>query len=773
MQIYSDDTSANFGNVLEIGKWIHLAVAMDSTGNVTAYKDGSIIGEKKFHLPRNLVRNQNYLGKSNWSIDPLFNGKMDEVRIWKRCLSQSEIQATLHHRLVGDEPGLWAYYRFDEGFGNRLHDQTENAIHATIQGATWVKSDAPIGDHPGLQRTSFSLKSGSDERQIASGLASVLYHQQEKVATGYDQQEKPVKRNTRVMLTVATSGSTTTDKNFIAALDFAVSREGKLAQAPDCLTLPNLQTGNEVNQDLDTVSRLQEEIETLKVSINRLEVEIQKLPPLLAEIERLMIDRQNAEAELNAAVAALAAQGVRAVPVALVNKRNLIDLKINELVRDRETLKEKSSQLVLLKDQLPTKEAELEFARSRVQGEISLPMSWLHTDPCGLTVAGGLLKFAYAKDTPLLVNSATGNVALYFRGMDDQFFVAYYDTNTTKAQYLLGANTGKLIATARSAEPECDRATFTISDSDTPETCTLKITNSATKLEETWCNLPRTVEQFCNILNGEVTEPVFIGKLEQSVDGGNINSLILSQKTQHSLAKGSILSLGNKKVVVSADVKATDKTVSLTPVSLKVPAGAAVYLIPYDYDTWATNNRTCKSLNQGSLQFIFQPGSSNGKVQNGVVTGDQTTLSCQWVAESPGRALSFDGKDDYVKLADSAKLSKFDAKGDLTLEAWVRSAQLAESSRVIHHHSVDSQYTLGVQSIVTSVIQDKQIYGFAGVGNLFFRSKELVPMSQWCHLSAVYSQSYALQFKGNGFLECNHNPTLDLDRDLSIRLNRK
>ena len=325
-------------------------------------------------------------------------------------------------------------------------------------------------------------------------------------------------------------------------------------------------------------------------------------------------------------------------------------------------------------------------------------MSWLHTDSCGLTVAGGLLKFAYTKDTPLLVNSATGNVALYFRGMGDQFFVTYYDTNTTKAQYLLGAKTGKLIATARSAEPECDRATFTISDSNTPETCTLKITNSATKLEETWRNLPRTVEQFCNILNGEATEPVFIGKLGQSVDGGNINSLILSQKTQHSLAKGSILSLGNKKVVVSADVKSTDRTVSLTPVSLKVPAGAAVYLIPYDYDTWATNNRTCKSLNQGSLQFIFQPGSSSGNVQNGTVTGAQTTLSCQWVAESPGRALSFDGKDDYVKLADSAKLSKFDAKGDLTLEAWVRSAQLTESARVIHHHSADSQYTLGVQS---------------------------------------------------------------------------
>ena len=285
----------DLGNALEIDKWIHLAVAMDSTGNVTVYKDGSIIGKKKFRLPRNLVRNQNYLGKSNWSSDRLFNGKMDEVRIWKRCRSQSEIQATLHHRLVGDEPGLWAYYRFDEGFGDRLFDQTENAMHGSIKGATWIKSDAPIGDHPGLQRTSFALKSGSEEQKIASGLASVLYHQQEKVTTGYDQQEKPVKRNTRVMLTVGTSSSTTTDKNFIAALDFAVSLEGKIAQAPDCLTLPNLQTGNAVNQDLDAVSRLQEDIAALKVSINQLEVEIEKLRPSIAETDRLMVQKKTLE----------------------------------------------------------------------------------------------------------------------------------------------------------------------------------------------------------------------------------------------------------------------------------------------------------------------------------------------------------------------------------------------------------------------------------------------------------------------------------------------
>nr|WP_236142655.1 LamG domain-containing protein [Nostoc sp. CMAA1605] len=76
----------------------------------------------------------------------------------------------------------------------------------------------------------------------------------------------------------------------------------------------------------------------------------------------------------------------------------------------------------------------------------------------------------------------------------------------------------------------------------------------------------------------------------------------------------------------------------------------------------------------------------------------------------------------------------------------------------------------GQPSLVASVIQESQIYSFAGVGNLFQKSKAAVPMAQWHHLSAVYNQSYALQFQGNGFLECDHNPTLDLDRDLTLEI---
>ena len=302
LHIYQGDNSQSIEipNAIEIGEWLHITVTMDDTGNTTLYKNGLLIGQKKLHLPRTLIRNRNYLGKSNWSNDAFFDGKMDEVRIWTRCRSQTEIQADMNQRLVGDEPGLWAYWRFDEGFGDRLYDQTENAIHGSIKGATWVKSDAPIGDCPGIQRTSFSLQSGSEQRNITSGLSAVLYHQQEKVSTGYDRQEKPVKRNARVMLTLGTSSpsSASTDTHFIAALDFAVSREGRIAQVPDNLTLPNLQAGNAANQDLDAVSRLQEDIANLKASINQLEIEIAALKTSTQRIIILEAQKARLEAEV-------------------------------------------------------------------------------------------------------------------------------------------------------------------------------------------------------------------------------------------------------------------------------------------------------------------------------------------------------------------------------------------------------------------------------------------------------------------------------------------
>ncbi|TAF50112.1 MAG: hypothetical protein EAZ61_13285, partial [Oscillatoriales cyanobacterium] len=74
----------------------------------------------------------------------------------------------------------------------------------------------------------------------------------------------------------------------------------------------------------------------------------------------------------------------------------------------------------------------------------------------------------------------------------------------------------------------------------------------------------------------------------------------------------------------------------------------------------------------------------------------------------------------------------------------------------------------GKPTVVPSVMKDNYIRSFMGVNSLFYQSKELATSGQWNHLAGVYNQSYALKFNGNGSLACDHNPTLDLDRDLTI-----
>ena len=53
--------------------------------------------------------------------------KLDEVRFWNRPLSQAEIVSSKDQILQGDEPGLVAYYNFEDGTGSSvLTDKTGN-----------------------------------------------------------------------------------------------------------------------------------------------------------------------------------------------------------------------------------------------------------------------------------------------------------------------------------------------------------------------------------------------------------------------------------------------------------------------------------------------------------------------------------------------------------------------------------------------------------------------------------------------------------------------
>ena len=197
-----------------------------------------------------------------------FRGVLDEVRLWNVVRGAADISESMGRRLTGLEPGLAAYWRLDEAHGDTAWDGASATprVDAAIAGPTWVASDAPIADTVSFTRTSLRI----DQRTVASGLTAQLYFQQEPAPSGYDGTAKPLKSAARVMLAVATHGGQAEGE--IAVLDFAVGRDGRLAQAPTDLVLPPLDT-----------SRLQSGTpEQQLAGRNELQAQIAALEPQLA-----------------------------------------------------------------------------------------------------------------------------------------------------------------------------------------------------------------------------------------------------------------------------------------------------------------------------------------------------------------------------------------------------------------------------------------------------------------------------------------------------------
>ncbi|CAN7363335.1 alginate lyase family protein [Pseudoduganella sp. LjRoot289] len=80
---------------LPTGQWVHVAITLSgSTG--TMYINGAPVASNTgmFHAPFRLQStSQNWLGRSQYAINPYFNGKIDEFRIYRGALSASAVLA--------------------------------------------------------------------------------------------------------------------------------------------------------------------------------------------------------------------------------------------------------------------------------------------------------------------------------------------------------------------------------------------------------------------------------------------------------------------------------------------------------------------------------------------------------------------------------------------------------------------------------------------------------------------------------------------------------
>jgi hypothetical protein len=82
---------------LPMGQWKHVAVVLGPSGGIL-YLDGAQVGTNTTMRlrPSDLGRTiNNYIGRSQFAVDPYLDGSIDEFRIYNRALSPDEIRTLL------------------------------------------------------------------------------------------------------------------------------------------------------------------------------------------------------------------------------------------------------------------------------------------------------------------------------------------------------------------------------------------------------------------------------------------------------------------------------------------------------------------------------------------------------------------------------------------------------------------------------------------------------------------------------------------------------
>lgn len=82
---YADATTTTPTNT-----WFHVAVTYDDS-TIVMYQNGIVIRTGASGPPRSVVRNQCYIGRSDWNPNNLADAYFDEIAFYNRALSQTEV----------------------------------------------------------------------------------------------------------------------------------------------------------------------------------------------------------------------------------------------------------------------------------------------------------------------------------------------------------------------------------------------------------------------------------------------------------------------------------------------------------------------------------------------------------------------------------------------------------------------------------------------------------------------------------------------------------
>ncbi len=155
------------------GNWHHLAVVRTGS-NIDVFLDCVFI----YNYPSLGTLATTRMSVGNWSttvnLNSSWQGQIDEVRVWNQPKLLTDIMATKHCLLKGNEPGLAMYWQFDQGVagGNnqlppitQVMDATSGSHNGTLTGfsllpglvSNFICSETPL-IYPNYQNLDVNIK---------------------------------------------------------------------------------------------------------------------------------------------------------------------------------------------------------------------------------------------------------------------------------------------------------------------------------------------------------------------------------------------------------------------------------------------------------------------------------------------------------------------------------------------------------------------------------------------------------------------------------------
>lgn len=128
---------------LPTNQWVHLAATLSGTTGAI-FINGVPAGSGTLNVAPNVLRTNDYIGRSNYSSDSYADAMFDEIRIWNVARTQAQILSTMHMSIPTNTPGLVGLWRFDEGSGTNTAEAVSGVQSPLMGGVTWTNSGVPF-----------------------------------------------------------------------------------------------------------------------------------------------------------------------------------------------------------------------------------------------------------------------------------------------------------------------------------------------------------------------------------------------------------------------------------------------------------------------------------------------------------------------------------------------------------------------------------------------------------------------------------------------------